>query len=174
MGDVDAREARQAKIQRYIGFTGVSLLVLFVIMGVVVMLTDDEGEGRTEPSTLQAAPPPPRTPQYTPPPTVAAPTIPCKPAPDNLVAVINASFTDSSEQLVRAVSVEAPKDMIYIAGDIEAAGRRVSSADVWMFQHGAMFALSSDARRRTIFADGRDFASAGDEYGAAVQECISR
>jgi len=32
-------------------------------------------------------------------------------------------------------------------------------------------ALSGDARRRTSLPDGRDFATAGDDYGIAVQDC---
>ena len=72
-----------------------------------------------------------------------------------------------------AQSVTAPGDMTYIGGNIEAAdGVRTPRADVWLVRHGAVFALSSDARRRTLLPDGSDFASAGDEYGVAVIDCV--
>lgn len=98
--------------------------------------------------------------------------IPCDPAPSAIVDLINASFT-TGERLTDAQSVTSIKDMTCLGGNIEFAnGVRVSSADVWVVQHGAVFALSSDARRRTLLPVGRDIASAGDEYGAAVQECV--
>ncbi|MGY1865267.1 hypothetical protein [Nocardia gipuzkoensis] len=51
--------------------------------------------------------------------------------------------------------------------------RKVSSADVWIVDGPAVYALSSDARRRTTLPDGRQVASAGDNYGTKVQGCVT-
>lgn len=154
-----------------------AVVAVFVVLGVIEKgFLEHWGEGAVsaEPTTSRtrtfSAPVPTPAPVAVP----AAPSSPaCGPAPVALVELINQSFT-GGEQLARATAVNAPRDMVYIAGDIEAGGQRVSSADVWLYQHGAILALSSDARKRTMFADGRDFASAGDEYGTAAQDCISR
>jgi hypothetical protein len=40
--------------------------------------------------------------------------------------------------------------------------------------NGVFYALLSDARRRTLLPNGRDFASAGDEFGSALQQCVTQ
>ncbi|BBY43236.1 hypothetical protein [Mycolicibacterium celeriflavum] len=102
--------------------------------------------------------------EKTPPRISPAVTHRCQEAPPDIVAAISEAFT-GGERLVSAQAVYAPGG-IYVGGNIDANGQRVSSGDVWIAQRGQVFALSSDARRRTLFPDGRDFASAGDEYGA--------
>lgn len=99
----------------------------------------------------------------------------CNAAPDNLLATINASFNDSAEQLVDAWAVSGQKDVTYIGGNIFAGEKRVSSGDVWAAKGGAIYSLSSDARKRTSLPDGRKILdiSAGDEYGAKVVDCVT-
>lgn len=99
----------------------------------------------------------------------------CLAAPDQLLATINASFNDSSLQLVDAWSVAGQKDVTYIGGNIFAGEKRVSSGDVWAAKGGAIFSLSSDARSRTVLPDGRKILdiSAGDEYGSLVSNCVT-
>lgn len=151
-----------------------SVVAVFLVLVAIDTVFPDEQKDTASTAPTSWSFPKPTPPASTPEPVVAAPvSSACGPAPVALVELINQSFT-GGEQLARATAVNAPRDMVYIAGDIEAGGQRVSSADVWLYQHGAILALSSDARKRTMFADGRDFASAGDEYGTAAQDCISR
>lgn len=106
-------------------------------------------------------------------PAGAAPVIACKSAPTAVVAMINAAFTDG-EELVNSQSVDGPDSMTYIGGNIDKAGSRESSGDVWLLSDGVLYALSSDARRRTMLPDGRDLASAGDDYGSELINCVGR
>lgn len=87
--------------------------------------------------------------------------------------MINAAFTDG-EELVNSQSVDGPDSMTYIGGNIDKAGSRESSGDVWLLSDGVLYALSSDARRRTMLPDGRDLASAGDDYGSELINCVGR
>lgn len=96
----------------------------------------------------------------------------CEQVPPHIVDIINAAFTEDAH-LSSPQAVNAPTGLIYVGGNIDdSSGNRVSNDDVWLVQNGAVFALSGDARRRTSLPDGRDYASAGDEYGAAAQECV--
>jgi hypothetical protein len=132
---------------------------------VIVGFTGDSGGKQV--SARPAAPPPAAPPAPT---TVVEP--PCRAAPSGVVAAITAAFTDG-EQLNNVQAVNAPQDMTYVGGNITRGGEVLSHADVWLVQHGKIYALSSDARRRTLLPDGRDVASAGDEYGTAVQACVA-
>lgn len=143
---------------------------LGVVMASVLVVSCSGGH--TTYVTPSARPPSAATATSASPSATAAP-IACQPAPAALVQLINAAFTDG-EQLDHPAAVNGPNDATYIAGDITKAKEVVSHADVWLSQHGALFALSSDARKRTILADGRDIAYAGDEYGSAAQACIGR
>jgi len=102
----------------------------------------------------------------------ATPGIPCKEAPSTIVSIINATFT-GGEHLENTKSVIGLHDLVYVGGNIMAGAQRASSGDVWVVQHGGIYSLSSDARKRTLLPDGRDLASAGDQYGSAVIDCIS-
>lgn len=106
-------------------------------------------------------------------PSTAAPATNCIQAPPVLVEAINAAFT-GGETIDNAQAVNAPSDMTYIGGNILSGTEVISNRDVWLAQNGAIYALSSDARRRTTLPDGRDIASAGDEYGGAVIDCLAR
>ncbi|CKH13029.1 hypothetical protein PXH78_09280 [Mycolicibacterium smegmatis] len=99
--------------------------------------------------------------------------IKCEEAPAKWVEAINWSFT-KDEHLTDAKVVTTPDGALYIGGNIvDSSGTKVSSADVWLLD-GALWALSSDARKRTVLPDGRDLGvSAGDEYGSAVQDCVT-
>ena len=122
----------------------------------------------SSPNPASASPGP--TPSSSPSNTVASAG--CTEAPANIVDIINAAFTEDAH-LTNPQAVSAPTGLIYVGGNIDdSTGNRVSNDDVWLVHNGAVFALSGDARRRTSLADGRDYASAGDEYGSAVQECV--
>lgn len=66
---------------------------------------------------------------------------------------------------------------IYVGGNIAGpAGEDVSRSDVWLYTiDGALYSLSGSARDLSLLRDGRDVtgASAGDEYGTEVQECVT-
>jgi len=73
--------------------------------------------------------------------------------------------------------VNGPGNLIYVGGNIIGSdGTKESSADVWLVKDEGIYvvyALSRDARQRTTWPDGRDLASAGDQYGSAVQDCVT-
>lgn len=86
---------------------------------------------------------------------------------------INASFS-GGERLEDVFAVAGPGGLVYVGGNIVGPdGVKVSSADVWLVAGGAVFSLSGDARGRTPWPDGRDIASAGDDYGSQVQDCVT-
>ena len=105
-----------------------------------------------------------------------APAAACEAPPDGVVELINGSFT-GGEHLEDVQAVNGPDKLIYVGGNIFGAdGTKVSSADVWLLENKAIYivsSLSSDARNRTTWPDGREKASAGDEYGSAVIACVS-
>ena len=96
----------------------------------------------------------------------------CDTASPEVVDAITRAFTEAAT-LSSPQMVESPDGLVYVGGNIDSpAGERLSNDDVWLVKDGSLFALSGDARRRTSLPDGRGFASAGDEYGTAVQECV--
>lgn len=73
----------------------------------------------------------------------------------------------------------SPDGDVYVGANIMRGEERVSSADVWVLRNRQPYALSSDARSRSALADGRKLVdsgkrklSAGDQYGAKVQDCV--
>lgn len=73
----------------------------------------------------------------------------CEDAPAKIVGLIDESFTDG-ERLENTQSVTGPSGMVIVGGNIVGEdGERVSSSDSWLMSGGKVFALSSDARRRT-------------------------
>lgn len=111
------------------------------------------------------------------PPVVSAPAAAaaCDEAPARIVDIINASFTNG-QQLGEGVALDGPKASTYVAGNIYTAdGQRDSSHNAWVFQNGAVFALTKDARRDTMLADGRDLVPvdffSGDDW-STLGDCI--
>ncbi|MCV7230647.1 hypothetical protein [Mycolicibacterium komossense] len=145
---------------------------IVAVLVVAVMLAGCGSTQRSEmPTSLAPHSEPPETSiAAAPPPPAAAP---CSQAPAGFVDLINKSFT-GGETLGNAQSVTGPKDMVYVGGNILHGSELISSGDVWLAQHGALYALSSDARKRTLLPDGRDLASAGDQYGSALVDCVAR
>lgn len=115
----------------------------------------------------------------TPPNTAAAPNTPvpsagpgCDEAPARIVEMINAAFT-KGEHLENMQSVSGPSGTVIVGGNIvDATGTRVSSADSWVMSGGAIYGLSSDARRHTLVPDGRDVIGDWTTYNDAVGECV--
>lgn len=64
--------------------------------------------------------------------------------------------------------------MVIVGGNIvDPTGMRVSSADSWRMSGGAIYGLSSDARRHTLVSDGRDLIPGNwATYNDAVGECV--
>ncbi|APE36421.1 hypothetical protein BOX37_23600 [Nocardia mangyaensis] len=98
----------------------------------------------------------------------------CVEAPDQYVAVIDAAFNDSGHSLGEPWAIR-DGDRWWIGGHIMEGERRVSSADVWVTDGPAVFALSGGARRNSMLVDGRDplGLNAGDDIGLAVQSCVT-
>lgn len=123
-----------------------------------------------------------RVPMTAPPTATAAPPMTglapaagpgCDTAPAQIVEMINAAFTDG-EHLENVQSVRGPSGMVIVGGNIvDTAGTRVSSADSWVMSGGAIYGLSSDARRHTLVPDGRDLIPGNwATYNDAVGECV--
>lgn len=102
----------------------------------------------------------------------SAPAVRCESAPDGSVAFLNAALSNKGYSLANAQQVTAANGDRYVGGDIMRGGVKASSADVWLLRADVPYALSSDARKLSGLADGRGLASAGDEWGSAVQECV--
>lgn len=99
----------------------------------------------------------------------------CDQAPAKIVDMINASFTNG-EHLEMTQSVRGPSGTVIVGGNImDPDGTKVSSSDSWLMSGGAIYGLSSDARRHTLVPDGRDVL--GDNwptYNDAVGECVQQ
>lgn len=154
-----------------IAIGGAVALAALLVLGIVTSETPDDTES-AEPATTREPTNPTQTARALP--TMQPISPPCRPAPPVLVDMINSLFT-SGEHLEHTQSVHAP-DATYIGGNIIGAdGRKVSSQDTWVELDGAIFAITSDARRRTLAPDGRDLAGIDMEwptYNAAVNECV--
>ncbi|MCV7173869.1 hypothetical protein H7I41_28500 [Mycobacterium manitobense] len=106
--------------------------------------------------------------------TTVSPAANCTEAPTAIVDMINAAFTDG-EQLEHTQAVNAPDATTYVGGNIFGAdGTKASSQDTWLVSNGAVFAITSDARRRTLLPDGRDIDPAWGQYNAAVYQCVGQ
>lgn len=138
---------------------------------VALILTGCGGESRSPNHTATPSGPVfiPRTEQ----PTVAP--LACRPAPDGLVDTIDAAFT-GGEHLEHAQAVGAPNGVTYVGGNImDAVGKKLSSQDTWALVGGDLYALTSDARRRTAVPDGRDLRVHyldWSKYSDAVNRCV--
>lgn len=98
----------------------------------------------------------------------------CDEAPARVVEMINAAFTNG-EHLEHAQAVRGPNAMTFVGGNIyDAAGERVSSEDAWVLSNGAVYALTSDARRRTLLQDGRDLDQNWTQRVEPLGACVSR
>ena len=66
-------------------------------------------------------------------------------------------------------------DNAYVGGNVvDSTGSVVSHGDVWWSENGQLYALSGGARQWSpMLPDGREWASAGDEYGSQLVECVS-
>lgn len=96
----------------------------------------------------------------------------CDEAPARIVEMINAAFSNN-EHLENMQSVSGPSGTVIVGGNIvDATGTRVSSADSWVMSGGAIYGLSSDARRHTLVPDGRDVIGDWTTYNDAVGECV--
>jgi hypothetical protein len=106
---------------------------------------------------------------------VAAPAAGCLPAPAAIVDIINANFTNG-EHLEHAQSVHGTHAETYVGGNIvDTAGTKVSSQDTWVQSDGAVYALTSDARRYTLLPDGRRLETHfwdWTDYNDAVGKCV--
>ena len=166
---------------KWIGIGGLSLLALILIVGGLgAILADDQPKDSAAPITQLGPPPgPPTTRAATstaPPPAAPAKMeLPCKPAPQTIVAIIDAAFIDG-QHLKHAQSVEGPQAMTIVGGNIfDAAGIKESSQDSWVLFNGGVFALSGDARRQTLLPDGRDLDPIfwdWPQYNDAVGKCV--
>lgn len=91
----------------------------------------------------------------------------CDEPPARIVEMINAGFTNG-EHIEDVAALDGDNASTYVAGNIyEASGARGSSHNAWLYRDGAIYALTKDARRHTLFTDGRgmipdDFFSGAD------------
>lgn len=139
---------------------------------VTLMMTEMTKDAMDEaaPTTSEAVAAP--TPALAPPSTATA-TVPCQEAPSMIVDSINAAFTNG-ETLQNLAAVDLPDAMQYVGGDIFEGDRRVSSSDRWLVSNGVVYAVSLDARERTLLPDGTDMQPTGWEaYHAAFEDCVA-
>lgn len=133
-----------------------AIAVFAAIAAIVEKTGDSEETASTSTSSATARPTVSTTAAAAAPTPQPVDPVPCQPAPPNIVEIINASFADGASQLRNAQAVELPQAMTYIGADIYQGDERVSSQDRWLVSGGAVFAISPDARRRTLLPDGRD------------------
>jgi len=164
----------------WIGVGGVALLAVIGVFGVIgSMLADDEPDDSAARSTQLGPAPAPAAPTTSaaPPPAAVAPfrPMPCHPAPQQIVAIINAAFVDG-QHLEHAQAIDGPRATTIVGGNIfDAAGDKESSQDSWVVFNGGVYALSGDSRRRTLLPDGRDLEPIvwdWPEYNDAVGACV--
>lgn len=100
----------------------------------------------------------------------------CTAASEQLLAQIEAGITEAGLRLADGYIEQGEAGSQYFGANFfDEEGKRVSSADVWLLKGGVVYSLSSDARSRSSFPDGRRSpgASAGDEFGQRVQDCVT-
>src|SRR5690348_12022367 len=107
--------------------------------------------------------------------TVNASPSGCEAAPQEIVDKINEAFT-GGEHLEHVQAIEGPHAMTYVSGNIfTAAGVKESSQDTWVVYDGNVYALTSDARKRTTLQDGRDLPehyNSWPQYNDQVSQCV--
>lgn len=130
-----------------------AVFIAVVVVGNGIQSRDEENKAANSSTTKTRATSTRVAPPIAPMPT---PTVRCKDAPAGIVAMIDAAFTDG-KHLENAQSIDLPKAMTIVGGNIvDPDGTRVSSQDSWLLSGGIVYALTSDARRRTMLPDGRD------------------
>lgn len=99
----------------------------------------------------------------------------CQEAPSRIVEIINAAFING-EHIENTQSIDGPRGITYVGGDITSAdGKRISSRDTWAVSGGAVYAITSDARRRTLLPDGRDLDPFDwPQYNDELADCVAR
>lgn len=97
----------------------------------------------------------------------------CKEAPERVVDIINSQFTNG-EHLAHAQSVEGTNAETFVGGNIMSGETKVSSQNTWVLRNGAVFALTSNARRYTMLPDGRKLVTDWSDFNAMVSECVGR
>ncbi len=97
----------------------------------------------------------------------------CDPAPAEIVEMVNRSFTNG-EHLEMTQSLSGPSGTVIVGGNIvDRDGTKVSSSDSWVMSGGAIYGLTSDARRHTSVPDGRSIlGNKWPTYNDAVGECV--
>jgi hypothetical protein len=129
-------------------------------------------DGSDESSTTAPAPRP----------SLEAVLVACTPASPGAVIVIDAALTGTSsrgdpDHIGEAFVAAGDDDLRYLTANIySATGERVSSADVWISDGTAWYALSTSAREYSALPDGHEVlgASARDPIPAALRECVVR
>ena len=147
----------------------------FVALAVAPLLL----AGCTSPDRNLAATPSPSDSFIPVPPSMSASTAPagCQDAPSRIVDIIDASLTDG-EHLEHTQAIEGPHSTTYVGGNIFGAnGMKVSSQDTWVLSNGQVYAITSDARQRTLLPDGRHVPLLRPDWGvynAAVNTCVGQ
>lgn len=97
----------------------------------------------------------------------------CEPPLPALLQQVNESL--SYGVALRDVRMITTASGIYVGGNVvDSTGSVVSHGDVWWSENGQLYALSGGARQWSpMLPDGREWASAGDEYGSQLVECVS-
>jgi hypothetical protein len=98
----------------------------------------------------------------------------CADAPVTSVNEINSGFLAANEYLMDIQAVVAG-GATYIGANIAGPGStKVSSQDTWAVRIGQVYAITSDARSRTTFPDGRHVQGleSWPEANAALGQCV--
>jgi hypothetical protein len=133
-------------------------VIVALIFAALVRGTPKDDTTTSAPTTTETRYTGPYTPQVMSPtstsPRVAS-TASCEEAPSVLVGQIDNAFTNG-QHLEHATATRAPNAGTYIIGDITRPdGQRQDSSEVWLYQNGAIYAVTVHARRSTLFTDGR-------------------
>lgn len=158
-----------------------AFFVVVVIAAIAGGSSDDDNKGSASSTrstsataeTTTAAAPTTTTAVAAPPPATAAPTSNCADASLATVQAIEGSLIDPTQTLANTFSVTTG-DLTYIGANIMEGETKASSADVWVAQGSAIYAVSGSARDMSSLPDGRKVldVNAGDESGQQVQECV--
>lgn len=171
----EAEPEQKKRNLRYLAIIGVIIVAIVVVSIIVNGQSDSEEDANRGAATTTAAAPVTSEAEAPAVQTTAAAQASCRPAPDQLTTIIASSLNDSGLSLGPAFVVSAPGGLTYVGANIMRGDTKESSADVWVEKDGAVFALSGSAREYSLLPDGRRItdASAGDDYGIAVQNCTT-